>query len=146
MAESIRLSKPPSVEIVDQNGKPLDTRSIDNYDDFMRSLFEASQAANMASIRKFYDDRRSVGRAPSLPLSITPTVQEIRCPHASQSLYLDNNGPGQIFVCVNALSNNPTPVIAGRAAYFPFETHVIECFYVWSAPGTVATATAILKY
>jgi hypothetical protein len=143
VAESIEL---PNVKVVDQHGKPLDTRTIDNYDEFMRFLMEASQAANIAKIRKYYDDRKSVGRAPSIPLNVTPTVQEIRCPYVSQSLYLDNNGPGQIFVCVNVLGDSPTPIVAGRAAYFPFETHVIEYFYVWSAIGAMATATAILKY
>lgn len=147
MPEELQVPTLPDVKIVDQNGKPLDTSAIDNYDEFMSFLMQASAAANLAKIRKFYDDRRSIGRAPSLPINnITPTSQEIRCPYPCQSLYLLNNGPGQIFVNVNSPGETPTPIIAGRAAYFPFETHVIECFYVWSAPGTVATATAILKY
>ena len=147
MSEEIQLPGLPDVKIVDQNGKRLDTSAIDNYDAFMAFLMQASIAANTAKIRKYYDDRRSVGRTPSLPINnITPTSQEISLPYPCQSLYLLNNGPGQIFVNVNSPGETPTPIIVGRAAYFPFETHVIERFYVWSAAGTVATATAILKY
>jgi hypothetical protein len=143
--ESIELPNLPDVEII-QDGKRVDTSAIDNYDSFMAFVVQLSEAANIAKIRKYYDDRRSVGRAPSFPLDITPTQLEIPCSYPSQSLYIYNNGPGQIFVCVNSPGDTPTPIIASRAAYFPFETHVIERFYVWSAPGTVATATAILKY
>jgi hypothetical protein len=144
--EEIQVPNLPDIQII-QNGKPVDTSAIDDYDSFMAFLMQASIAANTAKIKKYYEDRRSVGRAPSYPIgNITPTQQEIPCAHPSQSLYIYNNGPGQIFVCVNSPSDFPTPIIAGRGAYFPFETHVIERFYVWSDPGTVATATAILKY
>ena len=146
MPESIQRPSLPDVEIVDQNGKHLDTSAIDNYDAFMASLFQASIAANTAKIRKHFDDRTSKGRILNLPLNITQNSEDIRLPYPCQTLYVENDGPGQIFVAVNSLEGRATPIPADRDAYFPFETHVIERFYVWSAAGTVATATAILKY
>ena len=135
----------PDVEII-KDGKRVDTSAIDDYDGFVASLYQASIAANTAKIRKYYDDRKSVGRILNLPLSITPNFEDIRCPYPCQTLYVENNGPGQIFIAVNSMEGRATPIPRDRDAYFPFETHVIERFYVWSAAGTVATAIAILKY
>jgi len=146
MPESIQVPNLPDVEIVDHTGKRLDTSAIDNYDAFMAFLMQASIAANTAKIRKYYDDRRSAGRVLPFNLSITPASQEIRCPYPAQSLYLENNGPGQIFVTINTSGEPATPIAATREVYFSFDTHVIKRFYVWSAAGTVATAIALAKY
>jgi len=145
VSEKVELSAPPDVEII-KDGKRVDTSAIDNYDQFMAFLMQASIAANTAKIRKYYDDRKSKGRATHFDLNLTQATQEIRCPYPSQSLYLDNNGPGQIFVSINAREEPAIPVAAFRAVYIPYETHVIERFFVRSAGGTVATATALLKY
>jgi hypothetical protein len=144
VADEIEISTAPRVKVI-QNGREVDTSAIDNYDQFMSFLMQASIAANQAKVRQYCDDKRSHGRAPSIPLSITSISQEIECPEAAQSLYVFNNGPGQIFVAVNVETDPPIPIIPGVAAYLPFETHVIERFYVWSATGTTATATAIFK-
>ena len=145
MPEKIELPALPDVEII-KDGKRVDTSAIDDYDSFMASLYQASIAANTAKIRKHFDDRTSKGRILYLPLDITQNSEDIRCPYPCQTLYVENNGPGLIFVAINSLEGRATPIPADRDAYFPFETHVIERFYVWSAAGTVATATAILKY
>jgi len=141
--DEVQVPNLPDVEII-KDGKRVDTSAIDNYDEFMAFLMQASIAANTAKIRKYYDDRASAGEVQTFELNITPDSQEIPC-IPSQSLYVENNGPGQIFVSLNS-GRFATPIAATRKAYFPFETHVIERFYVWSAPGTVATATAIAKY
>lgn len=145
MPEDIQVPSLPDVRII-KDGKQVDTSAIDNYDSFMAFLMQASIAANTAKIRKHYDDRTSKGRILNLPLNITQNVEDTRCPYPCQTLYVENDGPGQIFVAVNSLEGRATPIPATRKVYFPFETHVIERFFVWSAPGTVATATAILKY
>jgi len=145
VAENIQLQSIPKVEVVDQNGKSLDTSAIDNYDAFMASLFQASIAANTAKIRKLEEDRQSKGKILNLPLNITQNEDEIRCPYPCQSLFVENNGPGQIFISINSPEESPTPIPATRQAIFPFDNHAIERFYVSSAAGTVATATAILK-
>lgn len=144
VAENIQLQKVPPIEVVDQDGKPVDTSSIDNYDGFMAFLMQASIAANTAKIRKMQEDRQSKGKIINLPLNITQNQDEMRCPYACQSLFVENNGPGQIFIAINSPEERPTPIPATRQAIFPFENHAIERFYVWSAAGTVATATAIL--
>jgi len=144
MADEIQLPTMPDVKII-KDGKQVDTSAIDDYDPFMTFLMTASIAANTAKMRRYEEDRRSKGKILTFPLSLTQNPQEIRCPYPCQSLYLENNGPGQIFVAINSLED-ATPVAAAREVYFPFETHVIECFYVWSAAGTVATATALAKY
>jgi len=141
--DEVQVPNLPDVEII-KDGKRVDTSAIDNYDEFMAFLMQASIAANTAKIRKYYDDRASAGDVQTFELNITPDSQEIPC-IPSQSLYVENNGPGQIFVSLN-YGRFATRIPATRKAYFPFETHVIERFYVWSAPGTVATATAIAKY
>jgi hypothetical protein len=146
VAESIHLPELPKVEVVDGQGKPIDTSTIDNYDGFMAFLMQASIAANTASMKKYYDDRKSKGRILYLPLDITQNRQGNKLPYPCQTLYIENNGPGQIFIAINSPEGRATPVPATRQAYFPFETHVIERFYIWSAAGTVATATAIGKY
>jgi hypothetical protein len=144
--EEIQVPNLPDLKIT-RDGKPVDTSAIDNYDSFMAFLMQASIAANTVKIRKYYEDRKSIGRTPSFSIGVTPLPsQEVTCPQPCQSLYVENNGPGQIFVCVNTTSDASTPILPRRAVYFPFETHVIERFYVWSAAGTVATATVILKY
>lgn len=146
MPESIELPKLPDVEII-ENGKRVDTSAIDNYDSFMALVVQLSQAANTAKIKKLQEDRASKGEV--IPFSfdnITEDYEEIILPHPCQSLYIENYGPGEIFITINSRSRTPTPIAATREAYFPFENHVIERFYVWSAAGTVATARAIAKY
>ncbi|MBA7506123.1 hypothetical protein ES706_04803 [subsurface metagenome] len=145
MAEEVHLPSSPNVKII-EGGKEVDTSAIDDYDSFMALLMQASIAANTAKIRKQLEDRVSKGEVQPFDLDITPKAQEVEPYYPSQSLFLVNHGPGKIFVTVNALNREPTPIEANREAYFPFETHVIERFYVWSEPGTVATAIAILKY
>jgi hypothetical protein len=142
MPEEIEVPALPKVKVI-QNGKPVDTSAIDNYDEFMSFLMQASMAANIAGIKRYYDDRKSDGEVQTLELNVTPTTIEIPVT-PSQSLYIENNGPGQIFVSLNS-GRYSTPIPATRAAIFPFENHAIERFYIWSAAGTVATAVAILK-
>jgi len=143
--DEVQVPNLPDIEII-KDGKRVDTSAIDDYDSFMSFLMQASIAANTAKIRKYYDDRKSKGRILNFPLSITQNAEEIRCPYPCQTLYVENNGPGQIFIAINSPEERPTPIPATREAYFPFENHVIERFFVWSDPGTVATATAIGKY
>ncbi len=145
MAEEVHLPSIPNVKII-KDGKEVDTSAIDDYDSFMTFLMQAAATANVVKIRKHLDDRTSIGEAEPFDLDITPKPQEVEPYHPSQSLYLENHGPGKIFVTINSQNRSPTPIAATREVYFPFETHVIERFFVWSAPGTVATATAIAKY
>lgn len=145
LPNEIEVSNPPDVKII-QNGKLVDTSAIDDYDGFMTYLMTASIAANTVKIRRLQEDRTSKGRASYFPLDITQTLEEIPCPYPLQSLYIENNGPGQIFVFINALGGTAIPIPANREVYIPFETHVIERFYVRSTPGTVATGRAIGKY
>lgn len=141
MPEDIQVPTLPDVRII-KDGKQVDTSAIDNYDSFMTFLMTASMAANIAKIRRYFDDRTSKGKIPNFPLNITPTPQEVRCPYPAQSLYLINDGPGQIFVAINALDGDPTPLLVNEALDADFETHELQRFYVWSAPSTVATARA----
>ena len=145
MAEEVHLPSIPNVKII-KDGKEVDTSAIDDYDNLMNFIMLASIASQTVKIRKHLDDRRSIGETENFDLAITPEPQEVEPYYPSQSLYLENHGPGEIFVTMNALNRKPTPIEANREAYFPFETHVIRRFYVWSEPGTVATATAIAKY
>jgi len=142
VSEEIQLPTFPDVKII-RDGKQVDTSAIDDYDPFMTFLMTASIAANTAKLRRFQEDRISKGKTQNYPLNITATTQEIRCPSPAQSLYLVNDGPGQIFVAINALDGDPTPLLVNEALSLDFETHELERFYVWSAPGTVATARAV---
>jgi hypothetical protein len=145
VAEEIKVPSLPDVKII-KDGKQVDTSAIDNYDEFMAFLMQASIAANAVKVRKLAEDRASKGEIVPFTLNITQNSQEISCPYPCQSLYIENDGPGEIFVTINSRNRTPTPVAATRKAYFPFENHVIERFFVWSALGTVATSKAILKY
>jgi len=142
VSEEIQLPTFPDVKII-RDGKQVDTSAIDDYDPFMTFLMTASIAANTAKLRRFQEDRISKGKTQNYPLNITATAQEIRCPYPAQSLYLVNDGPGQIFVAINALDGDPTPLLVNEALSLDFETHELERFYVWSAPGTVAAARAV---
>lgn len=144
MPDQLQVPNLPDVEII-KDGKRVDTSAIDDYDDFMSFLMLASIAANTAKTRKLEEDRRSEGEIQPIILRVTSTIQEIPV-HPSQSLYLENNGPGQVYVTTNSRNRVPTPVPATRQVYFPFENHAIRSFCVWTDPGTVATAIAILKY
>jgi len=140
--DEIQLPTLPNVKII-KDGKQVDTSAIDDYDPFMTFLMTASIAANTAKLRRYQEDRRSKGETQNFPLTINPTPQEVRCPYPAQSLYLVNDGPGQIFVAINALVGDPTPLLINEALSVDFETHELERFYVWSAAGTVATARAV---
>jgi len=142
VSEEIQLPTFPDVKII-RDGKQVDTSAIDDYDPFMTFLMTASIAANTAKLRRFQEDRISKGKTLNFPLNVTPTSQNIRCPYPAQSLYLVNDGPGQIFVAINALDGDPTPLLVNEALSLDFETHELERFYVWSAPGTVAAARAV---
>jgi len=144
--EEVQVPNLPDIEII-KDGKRVDTSAIDNYDEFMAFLMQASIAANTVKIRKLQEDRASKGEIIPFDLNnITEDYEEITVPYPCQSLYIENYGPGEIFVTINSRSRTPTPIAAIREAYFPFENHVINSFCVWSAPGTVATARAIAKY
>lgn len=146
MPNEIQVPNPPAVEIVDQNGKHLDTSAIDNYDAFMTYLMTASIASNTVKIRRYHEDRTSKGKVQNFALSITPVVQELRCNHPSQSIYIINDGPGDIFFVENDPSVDPAQLHATDELWNDFETHRLLCFYVWSAAGTIATARAKVKY
>jgi len=145
MPEEIQVPTLPDIKIIDQDGKALDTSAIDNYDDFMSFLMQASIAANTAKLRRYQEERISKGITVNFPLTIGPApAQEVGCPYPAQSLYLVNDGPGQIFVAINTLDGDPTPLLVTEAFSLSFETHKLQRFYVWSAPGTVATARAVI--
>lgn len=144
MADEIQVPTLPDLKII-KDGKPVDTSAIDDYDSFMSFLMQASIAANIAKIRKYYEDRKSKGEIQNFVLPVTPTPQEVRCT-PSQSLYVVNDGPGQIFVTINALTRSSTPLLATEALSVDFETHEVERFYVWSAAGTIATARAVTAF
>jgi hypothetical protein len=142
VTEEIQIPTLPDLKII-KDGKQVDTSAIDNYDSFMTFLMTASIAANTAKLRRYQEDRTSKGKTINFPLTITPTTEEVVCPYAAQSLYLVNDGPGQIFVAINALDGDPTPLLVNEALDIEFETHKLERFYVWSAVGTVATARGV---
>jgi hypothetical protein len=145
MPEEIQVPTLPEVKVI-QNGKPVDTSAIDNYDSFMAYLMAAAQTVHLAKIRRYLEDRASVGEGQNWQLSLTPTPQEIICAYPSQSLYIINDGPGQIFVAINALGRTPTPLLSTEALSIDFENHTLKRFYIWSAAGTVATARAVATF
>jgi hypothetical protein len=112
----------------------------------MAYLMAAAQTAHLARIRRYFDDRTSIGRTTNFPLNITPIHDEILCPYPAQSFYIINDGPGQIFVALNSQDGGITPLFVHDEKWVNFETHKLHRFYVWSAPGTVATARAEVKY
>ena len=145
MPDVIQLPAPPDVKII-KDGKEVDTSAIDDYDAFMASIFQASIAANTIKIRKYYDDRTSKGEVESFWFGATPVVQEVRCTYPSQSIHAINDGPGNLFIVPNNYMDTPA-FLNQRGEYtLDFGTHKLKRFYVWSAPGTVATVRAWVKY
>lgn len=145
MPNEIEVPNLPDVKVI-QNGKPVDTSAIDDYDGFMAFLMQASIAANTAKIRKYYEDRASLGGTQNWDLNVTPAIQELICIYPAQSLYLVNDGPGTIFVKENNPARDATCVLVNEEMTTDFETHKLERFYVWSAAGTIATARAKTKF
>ncbi|MGQ9545927.1 MAG: hypothetical protein ACUVTR_02010 [Dehalococcoidia bacterium] len=145
MPDEVEAPNPPKVTVI-KNGKAVDTSAIDNYDSFMAFLMQASQAANIAKIRKYYDDRTSIGREENFELSITPATQEIVLAYPAQSFYIINDGPGQIFVEINGPGFAPNRLLPHDKKEINFETHKLKKFSVWSAAGTTATARATAKF
>ncbi len=143
MVDQIEIPSLPEVKVT-RDGKPVDTSAIDNYDAFMSFLMLSSIAANTAKMRRYYEDRTSIGEVQNFELAVTPTPLEIKC-YPSQSIYVVNDGPGDIFVTINALTRTPTHLHLHDEMTDDFQTHKLYCFYVWSAPGTVATARAKVK-
>lgn len=145
MPDEIEVPTLPALKII-QDGKPVDTSAIDNYDSFMNFLMLASVAANTAKIKKYHEDRKSKGKTLNYDLTVTEVIQEVRCAYPCQTLYLENTGLNDVHVALNSLGTGATPVAPNRSAYYEFETHVIEQFYVWTDPGVTSTAIALLKY
>lgn len=143
MPDEIAISELPTIKV---NGKAVDTSSIDNYDQFMSFLVQAAAAAHLSKIRKYVEDRTSVGEEQNWELNITDEPKEIVCSHPSQSLYVINDGPGDIFVAINALGRTATHLYPHDQMTDNFETHKLQRFYIWSASGTVARARAKVKY
>lgn len=143
MPNEIEVPELPKVTV---NGKPVDTSAIDNYDPFMAYLMAAAQTAHLARIRRHFEDTESIGEEQNFALTITPDPQLVQCAHVSQSIWLINDGPGDIFVTVNALGRVPTQLHTRDEMWADFKVHRLRLFYVWSAPGTVATARAKVKY
>lgn len=145
MANEVEIPALPDLKII-QDGKQVDTSAIENFDEFMSFVTLLGIASNTRKVRKYYEDRVSKGEIVPWFLDITEESQEVVCPYPCQSLYVENNGPAEILFTLHSRGRKPTPIPAKREAYFPFENHVIERFYVWCAPGTVATARVIGKY
>jgi hypothetical protein len=143
--EQIEVPSLPKVKVI-QNGREVDTSAIDNYDQFMGFLMQASIAANTAQIKKYYDDRASVGGVQNWELQLTPIPLEITCNRPSQSIYVVNDGPGDIYVVENSLERIPARLHIHDQLFNDFELHKLLCFYIWSAAGTIATARAKVKY
>jgi hypothetical protein len=133
----------PELPQVRVNGKSVDTSAIDNYDAFMLSLIQTS---HLVRIRKHLEDTESIGEDQNFALNITPDSQLVKCAHPSQSIWLVNDGPGEIFVTINSLGRVPTHLFVRDEMWDDFKVHRLYRFYVWSAPGTVATARAKVKY
>jgi hypothetical protein len=136
----------PELPQVRVNGKSVDTSAIDNYDSFMAYLMAAAQTSHLARIRRHLEDTASIGEVQNWVLAITPDPQLVQCAHPSQSIWLVNDGPGDIFVTENALGRVPTQLHTRDEMWDDFKVHRLYRFYVWSAPGTVATARAKVKY
>lgn len=134
-------ASPPMV--IDESGKQV---NIPDYDSFMSFLMQAAQVSQLVKLNKHFADRTSAGKTENFPLNITPVPQEVRCTYPAQSLFLINDGPGQIFVAINFQNETPTPLLITETMAVDFETHKLERFYVWSTPGTVAIARALTKY
>jgi hypothetical protein len=145
VADEIEISTAPRVKVI-QNGREVDTSAIDNYDQFMGFLMQASMAANMAQIKKYYDDRSSVGGVQNWELQLRPTPLEVTCHRPCQSIYVVNDGPGDIYVVENSLERTPARLHIHDEMFNNFELHKLLCFYIWSATGTEATARIKVKY
>jgi hypothetical protein len=147
MDDELEIEKPkmPAIRVI-ENGKSVDTSAIDDYDSFMNFLMLSSIASQAVRVRRYFDDRTPEGLTENFALNITPTVQEVLCSRPSQTLFVVNDGLGQIFVTINARGRTPTPLLINETMFIDFEIHKLRCFYVWSAPGTVATARAMVRW
>lgn len=146
MGNEIEISELPPVKIT-ENGKPVDTSSIDNYDQFMSMLMQASQAATARKMLKIEQDRVSKGKVyPIDSQYVTPLPKRIAGPEPAQSVYIDNTGGQDLSFTINDLADAPIPVPSGREHISRFLNHVIECIYIWTPPGTNTTARILLSY
>ena len=144
MADEIETPTLPELKVI-RDGKPVDTSAIDDYDAFMSFLMLSSIAVNTIKMRKYFEDRVSEGQTQSFNLTVTPVCEEYSCIQPSQSIYIVNDGPGQIFVGINS-NKTATPLFMHDEMTIDFQTHKLLYFYVWSAPGTVASARATVKF
>ena len=134
--EQPEIGQPEIIE----NGKNVMRPEIMNF------LMTATLASQAVRIRKYFDDRTSEGYTQNFALNVTPVPQEVIPDHIAQTLFIINDGAGQIFVTINGRGRTPTPLLITETMFFDFETHKLENFYVWSAAGTVATARALVRW
>jgi hypothetical protein len=145
MSKELETPTLPDLKII-QDGKQVDTSAIDNFDEFMSFVTLVGIAANTRKVRKYYEDRTSIGEVQNFVLEVTPEPQVAYCVSPSQSLHVRNDGPGTVFITINALGRAPAPLHTRDELTLDFETHKLEKFFVWSAPGTIATVRAMAKY
>lgn len=98
------------------------------------------------AVQQYVTDRTSLGGTENFELDVSPSIREVVCANPSQSLYVINDGPGEIYVIENTLGGTPTHLYVKDEMENNFETHKLLRFYIWSGFGTSSRARAKVKY
>jgi hypothetical protein len=143
MPEDIEIENTPLPTVrVMENGKPVDTSSIDNYDGFMQYLLQASMTARINKMAKIAEDEHSEGWVQNFgPLLVDDTEpsREVLIDYPAQSLFLINTGPAIVYVGINHRYHTSTPVNPGQPYSLEFKGHKLERFFVQCPLGQTAT-------
>jgi len=132
----------PQVTVSTPDGKPA---SIDDYDSFMSFLMQASQLAQLTKIRKYFDDRTSIGGIQRFNPLVTDQLAVINVDYPAQSFSLHNDGPDTVTVWVNTRLRPEATVDNGETINVGFETHVIKHFYLQCDPTQTAAVRIVAK-
>jgi len=108
--------------------------------DIMQFLMTASIASQAVKMRKYFDDKESKGWTQNFVIPVVPAVQRFEPDTPAQTIYVINDGPAVIFVEINKRFSSPTQLNNGEDMFIDFETHKLECFFVWGVGAAGARA------
>ena len=109
-------------------------------------IYELINMANIAKIRRYFDDRTPLGHAAGYNVAATGQLQELPFDHKAQAVSIINTGPAVVDVWVNNTSNPPRRLRVGVPLNINFETHVVKSLLFRCPPGLTAAIEVVAKY
>ena len=105
----------------------------------MQFVMLSSIASQAIKIRKYFDDRTSMGGIQTFNLTVTDVRQRIDITYPAQAMSIINDGADEVFVWINTIGRPRHEILAGETFNIDFETHKINELYFQCNSGETTT-------